>query len=241
MTTTGTALIASALLAAGIACAGWFIGNGFVEGRGADRFVTVKGVSEQPVEADLAIWPVRYVATGNDLEQTQAKIVGDAALVTRFLSEAGLPEDAVRTEPAEVTDLFAQAYRSGPVANRFILSQTVMVRTTDVGRVAQANAEVGRLIQQGVVLSSEGQKGPFYLFTRLNDIKPGMIAEATASARQAAEQFARDADSQIVGIRRAHQGVFQILPRDRAPGITETKQRHKIVRVVSTLDYILGE
>jgi hypothetical protein len=241
MKNTDLGLIASALLAVGVACAGWFIGKGFIESRSTDRYVTVKGVAEKAVEADLVIWPIRYVSTGNVLEDVQSKITNDAAIVTTFLEDMGLPDAAIEVQPADVTDLFAQAYRSGPVPNRFILSQTVMVRSSEVGRVAEANAELGTLIRQGVVLSTDGQKGPFFIFTQLNDVKPSMIAEATANAREAAEQFARDADSKIVGIRRANQGVFQILPRDRAPGIVEPRQRHKIVRVVSTLHYLLGE
>src|SRR5256885_12958101 len=44
-----------------------------------------------------------------------------------------------------------------------------------------------------------------------------MIADATARAREAAEQFAHDSRSELAGIRQANQGVFEILPRDQAP------------------------
>jgi hypothetical protein len=77
------------------------------------------------------------------------------------------------------------------------------------------------------------------VFTRLNDLKPAMIAEATANARAAAEQFARDSGSAPGDIRQANQGVFVILPRDQAPGINESSQLQKIVRVVSTVQYLL--
>jgi hypothetical protein len=73
----------------------------------------------------------------------------------------------------------------------------------------------------------------------LSDLKPEMIAEATAKARNAAEQFAKDSGSQTGRIRRANQGVFQILPRDRAPGISEGSQINKTLRVVSTIEYYL--
>jgi hypothetical protein len=66
-----------------------------------------------------------------------------------------------------------------------------------------------------------------------------MIAEATARARESAEQFARDSRTSLGGIRRANQGVFEILPRDQAQGITEASQIVKTVRVVSTVDYLL--
>ena len=68
-----------------------------------------------------------------------------------------------------------------------------------------------------------------------------MIAEATAEARRAAEQFAKDSGSRIGSIRRANQGVFVILARDRAPGIMEESQLQKTVRVVSTIDYYLED
>jgi hypothetical protein len=66
-----------------------------------------------------------------------------------------------------------------------------------------------------------------------------MIAEATAEARRAAEQFATDSGSRIGSIRRANQGVFVILARDRAQGASEESQMNKTVRVVSTIDYTL--
>ena len=47
-------------------------------------------------------------------------------------------------------------------------------------------------------------------------------------------QFARDSRSSIGGIRHASQGLFEILPRDEAPGIREESQIQKKVRVVST-------
>jgi hypothetical protein len=66
-----------------------------------------------------------------------------------------------------------------------------------------------------------------------------MIAEATSRAREAAAQFARDSRSSLGGIRQANQGVFEILPRDQAPGISQESQIVKTVRVVSTVEYFL--
>ena len=49
----------------------------------------------------------------------------------------------------------------------------------------------------------------------------------------------RDSRSDLGGIRQANQGVFEILPRDQAPGISESSQIAKVVRVVATIDYYL--
>ncbi len=243
MRNTLVTLLAAALLAVGIAAAGWFVGHGFIAGRAGERFVTVKGVAEKPVDADLALWPLRFVTTSNQLAEAQERIARDAQRVLEFLAASGLSRDAVEVQSLQVSDLLAQVYRSAPIESRFIVAQTLMVRTADVARVAQASQRVGDLVAAGVVLSSEGQPppGPIYLFTRLNDIKPGMIAEATQSARDGAEQFARDSGSRISGIRRASQGLFQILPRDDVPGASQETQIAKTVRVVSTIDYALAD
>ena len=74
---------------------------------------------------------------------------------------------------------------------------------------------------------------------RGNDLKPEMVAEATANARKAALEFARQSGSRLGGIRRASQGVFEILPRDAAPGIMQEGQMQKTLRVVATVEYLL--
>jgi hypothetical protein len=131
------------------------------------------------------------------------------------------------------------------VGNRFILKQTLIIRSSNVDRVLAASQRVGDLASAGVNFTSgtgeggEAGGGPTFIFSGLNTLKPAMIAEATARAHEAAEQFAHDSHSPLGGIRQANQGVFEILPRDEAPGISEGSQVSKRVRVVSTVDYFL--
>jgi hypothetical protein len=236
-------LISAALIALGIAAAGWFAGDAVVRGRSADRFVTVKGVSEREVQADLALWPIQFVVAENELSTAQARIGETAKKVTAFLNRHGIEASQLELQDLGVTDTQANRYGGQPAAKRFVINQTIMVRSTEPDVVFKASQAVGELVDAGVVLSSDGgwSNGPTFLFTRLNDVKPAMIAEATANGRQAAEQFAKDAGSNLGGIRQANQGLFVILPRDQAPGVQEQRQRTKVVRVVSTIDYQLRD
>jgi len=236
----GAMLLAALILGLGLLGAGFFTGRGFEQGRSADRFVTVKGLAETFVRADLAVWPLRVTATGNDLGRVQGEIDENVATITTFLSGQGIEADAIQPQRVEVTDLLAQAYRpEGVGESRFILAQTVIVRTEQVDRVAALNQQTGELVRRGVVLVDSG--GPTYLFTRLNEIKPEMLAAATRNAREAAHQFAADSGSALAEIRRATQGLFEILPRDPAPGLFEANQLDKKVRVVSTIEYRLSQ
>jgi hypothetical protein len=235
------AVLAGLLVGAGVAAGGWFVGQGFIDARRSVRVVTVKGLAERDVRADLALWPMRFVATGNDLGAVRGEIAADEATVRKFVDGASLADVKVEVAGFEVTDAQAQLYRSGPVESRFIVAETLIVRSGDVDGIAALAQRVGELVDAGVVLSSEGapSSGPVYLFTRLNDAKPEMVAEATRNARASALQFATDSGSALGGIRSASQGVFQILARDDAPGILEQNQIAKRLRVVSTVDYDL--
>jgi uncharacterized protein len=235
-------LFPALLLALGLILGGWFIGHGFALGRATDRYVEVKGLAEREVTADLALWPLRYVATGDDLAVAQAAITRSSRQVFTFLGRHGIDTSAVQLQALEVSDAYANRFpgeRGGP---RYVIQQTVMVRSPKPEVVMAASQRVSELVGAGVVLSSSGEYGvggPTFVFTRLNQLKPSMVAEATANARAAADQFAKDSRSALGDIRHANQGVFVILPRDQAPGVNESGQLQKIVRLVSTVQYFL--
>ncbi|MBL0940976.1 MAG: SIMPL domain-containing protein [Gemmatimonadaceae bacterium] len=237
------ALLAAALLAIGLIAGGAFIGSGFTRFRTGDRVVTVKGVAEREAKADLAIWPLRLVVTDDDLGRANTALERNVQQVRAFLKAQGF--DSAGTEISVQDFRVEDARTMGGYTNtaRYIIRQTLVVRSPDVDRVQSASQNVPELVRNGVVLSSGqeyGGGGPTFVFTKLNDLKPAMIAEATSRAREGAEQFAKDAQSSVSGIRSASQGVFEILPRDQAMGITEESQVVKRVRVVTTVVYGLG-
>jgi len=237
----GTALSAF-VLAVGLALGGWFVGHGFLRGRTASRYVEVKGLAERQVAADLALWPLRFVSTGNDLSVAQAEITKDTRAVYTFLSRHGIDTAAVQLLALEVSDAEANRFQGERGGTRFVIQQTVMVRSDKPAVVLAASQRVSELVSAGVILSSSGEYGvggPTFVFTKLNQLKPAMVAEATANARAAAQQFAADSRTSLGDIRYANQGIFVILPRDQAPGVNEGGQLQKIVRVVSTVQYLL--
>jgi hypothetical protein len=238
-------LIRPAIVAVGIALGGLFVGGGFAKARSADRFVTVKGISEREVKADLAIWPLRIVSASDDLATANTQLGTSLQKIRTFLADNQIDASGATLQDFSVTDAQTNQYSGGSSGGaRFVIRQTVVVRSTSPELIRAASQKVSELVSAGVVLSSGGEYGnggPTFVFTGLNKLKPQMIGEATARARESAEQFARDSHSSIGGIRRASQGIFEILPRDQAEGITEASQIIKTVRVVSTIDYALDQ
>lgn len=237
-------LLRPAIIALGLVLAGVSVGIGFARGRTADRYVTVKGISEREVQADLAIWPLRIVSASDDLATANSQLQESLRKIREFLAAQQIDPTQAQLQDFSVMDAQTNQYSGGATAGaRFVIRQTVVVRSTKPELIRAASQRVSELVSAGVVLSSGGEYGsggPTFVFTGLNRLKPEMIGEATARARESAEQFARDSRSSIGGIRRASQGVFEILPRDQADGITEASQIVKTVRVVSTIDYALN-
>jgi len=230
--------LSATVIALGIAIAGMAIGWGFIEGRKVNRYVTVKGFSEREVPADLAIWSVTFTVTANALADSQTGIEAGRKQVGDFLTAAGFETSEISHSAPSIRDLeIEERYRrDAKPPYRYIAQGTVTVRTGKVALVRATMERTGELIGAGIVLASENWSTPTqFMFTRLNDIKPEMIEEATRGAREAAERFAQDSGSQVGKIRSASQGIFSIDDRDRnSPEI-------KKVRVVTTVEYSLTD
>lgn len=228
------------LIAAGLALGGFFPGYYYYQAKLKNNTVSVKGLSEMDVRADLAVWDIKYVATGNELGATQQQINQNLQQVREFLKNHGFSSDEIIEGRVETNDLMTNPYRDNNNNSvRYIISQTVTVRSTKVDEVEKALRSTGDLVSQGVILDSQYGSPVSYIFTRLNEIKPQMLEEATKNATAAAQEFAKSSDSQVGKIRRAQQGVFSILPREQTSNAIETAQIDKKVRVVSTVEFWL--
>ncbi len=225
-------LLAAGLISAGLIAGGYLLGDGLLRAKMADRAVTVRGLAERDVMADLATWTISYSATTTDLASAQASVDGDTEALVSWFGELGFPEDALQPVSANVS-----SYVNNGIA-QFTVRQRMSLRTTDIERAQAAVKRQFELVRRGVLL--EEGSGMAFTFTGLNAIKPEMVAEATKDARASAEQFAKDSGSQVGPIRNATQGYFSIDARDGDSGdwgVADTP--FKKVRVVTTVDFLL--
>jgi hypothetical protein len=227
-------LVAAAILGISLIAGGFLLGDGLRRARMADRSVTMRGLAERDVTANLATWTIVFTAQGNQLETVQAQIERDAATVGQFFRGNGFPADAVTDSGAGVT----QSYDSQRGEDVVSIRRTMQLRTADVMRAQRAHARQFDLIRNGVAV--EEGSGLVYSFTRLNDVKPRMIAAATLDARRGAEQFAADSGTDVGGIRSATQGYFSIEARDGDEGSSGNDSPFQKVRVVTTIEFYLG-
>ena len=221
----------AALLAFGAITGGYLLGDGLRRAKAADRSVTVRGLAEKDVTADLATWSISYSATGFDLPTVRSEIDNNTRELRAYFTQLGFKSDDLTPVGAGVN----QWLNNG--VNTITITQRMLLRTTDIARAQKAVAQQFDLVRRGVTLQ-EGS-GMRYSFTKLNDIKPQMVAAATRDARAAAEPFAKDSGAGVGGIKSATQGYFSIDARDGESSEGGSDTPYKKVRVVTTVDFYL--
>lgn len=234
---TKAAFVLGAFLCLGLALLGYLVSASVLKIKALDRTITVKGLSEREVQANVAIWPIPFKEADNDLNSLATRIQKKNAIIVDFLEKSGFSESEIFTSAPAVTDRLAQDYTGADKGMfRYSGGSTISVYTDKVDLVRSSMKMLVDLGKQGVAVS--GQDYEFkttFLFTRLNELKPAMIEEATKNAREVAVKFAQDSKSTLGKIKSASQGQFTIEDRDaNTPYI-------KKVRVVSTVEYYLSD
>ena len=201
-----------------------------------DRCVTVKGLCEKEVMADKVIWPIMYKQGGNELGELYKTVEDMNATIVKFLKDAGVSGDEITMNAPSILDTRTNLYGERKEYH-YIVTAGVTVCSEKVELIVKLQTEQAKLYEKGIPVGmGENWSYPTtYSFTALNDIKPGMIEEATINARQAAEKFAKDSNSKLGKIKNATQGQFSVSDRDsNTPYI-------KNVRVVTNVVYYLKD
>ena len=230
-----SAVLLGTLLCVGLATMGLLLSEGIIKFRGMERVVSVKGLSERDMPADVAIWPIRFTEVSNDLSELYGSLESKNDKVNNFLRQQGFKVDEISVSVPAIQDRQAQGFSEEQVRNgRYAGTSTLTVYSNDIEMVRKAMSNLAQLGQNGIAISGQDYDVKTqFLFTKLNDIKPAMIEEATRNAREVAEKFAHDSGSKLGKIKRASQGQFSIDDRDsNTPYI-------KKVRIVSTVEYYL--
>jgi uncharacterized protein len=237
MKTTKLNWIAGLPIAIGIALAGYWVSNVLKNQYTVDRSVHVKGLSEREVIADIAIWPLTISLMGNNLSQLSETIQRQNNQVYEYFRKLGFQESELIRGAVFIEDRKDNYYSERQyIEFRYQAKADITVKTTQLDLLKSALSSYVELSSQGILVSSKSTWSPVeYTFTRLNDIKPEMIEEATQNAREVAMKFAQDSKAKVGKIKRANQGVFSIT--EPYPSTPEIKN----IRVVTSIEYQLDD
>lgn len=221
----------------GLSSLGYFLTTAVNEYRTYDRTVSVKGLSEKEVKADIVIWPIQYQIATNDINELYEKLENSNSKVEKFLLDNSISKDEITFSTPTIIDRLAQSYSTTNKAEfRYSATQIITVYSKNIDGVRGLKNKLSSLGKEGIVFSGNDYMARTeYIYTKLNDIKPSMIEEATKNARTVAEKFANDSKSKLGKIKTAYQGQFSVSQRDK------NNPHIKKIRVVSTVVYYLND
>lgn len=226
-------------IAIGLASCGYFASQTIYNAKVALNTAESKGLAERRVRADRANWGVRFTVVGKkktDIPNLYKEAEANQDTVIALLKEHGFEDGEMNIG---VIDYYHQEFRDN---NRVLVDQShqltgsIHIETNKIEKITAARAAIGKLITKGINIQNEA---PQYRFTKLNEIKPAMLKEATKNARLAANEFAQNAGVTVGGIRNAHQGSFYV--RDAGQEYGDTAKIDKDVRVVTTITFYLTD
>jgi len=231
-----SAAILGVFIFLGLALLGYFLGSSAIAVKEYERVVQVKGLAEKDYPADIVIWPIQFNAANNDLSELYQTMDQHSQSIKTFLLGNGIDASEISMTAPAIVDKTTHEYGNQAARFRYTGKQTVTVYTKAVVQARSLMSKLSKLGKQGIVFTANNYEfRTEYIFTRLNEVKPQMVELSTKNAREVAEKFAADSNSQLGKIKRASQGQFSISPRDvNNPHI-------KKVRVVSTVVYYLSD
>lgn len=226
-------------LASGIAIGGYFIGQTMYNAKVALNTAEARGLAERRVKSDRANWSLTFSVAGKNRNEVAALYQlseQHQQTIISLLKQHGFEQEEINIGIIDYNYIDFRDKNQKLVDQEHQLVGSISIETDKVDLVAKVRANVNKLIAQGINIYNGV---PAYRFTKLNDIKPDMLREATKNARIAANEFADSAGVSVGGIRNARQGGFDI--RDAGESYGDTQKIDKDVRVVTTITFFLTD
>lgn len=226
-------------LAIGLSLAGYFVSQTIYNSKVALNTAEAKGLAERRVKADNAHWELVFRVSSNkkdDVPELYADAEERQQTIIELLKDNGFTNTEIEIGVIDYTHEEFRDEGQQLVDEKHTLIGSIIVDTQQVELVSKVRARVNALIARGIDIEN---RAPSYFFTKLNEIKPDMLREATKNARIAASEFAQIAGVKVGGIRNARQGSFFI--RDAGGGYSDTQKIDKDVRVVTTITFYLTD
>lgn len=174
--------------------------------------IIVTGAADTNFVSDMIVWSGSFSRTSFNMQEAFDALKKDEAIVMNYLQTKGLSKDEMTTSSINTEKLFSYTYdesgrQNGSTFTGFKLSESITIESKDLLKVDKISREITQLIQQGVELTSSS---PNYYYTKLGDLKVGLLAKASADAHKRAEIIAENSKANLGGLKKATMGVFQI-------------------------------
>ncbi len=200
----------SLILSTGLIVVALIVGATLHSIKVSDSTVSVTGSAQKIITSDTAKWYGSFSRTvGVDgLKDGYAQMKKDLEVTMAYLKECKLSGEMITVNPITVSPMYeGVAYGGQGKLTGYVLTQQIIVEKNNVDDVRLAAQNSGNLLNQNVIFTSSQVE---YYYSKLDDLKLDLLADATSNAKERAERIAKSSGAAVGQLRSAGMGVFQI-------------------------------
>ena len=236
-------VIVASILAIGLVIGAFILGNAYKYKFKTSESINVTGNALKDFNADLVKWRATFSRKDFDLRVASDQLKADQIVVKNFLISQGIKPNEIVFEAVNISKDFQYGTDSnGASISQFTgynLSQDATIESKELDKIEKASREISNLISQGIELSSSN---PNYYYSKLEDLKLELIAQASENAKQRAENIATKSGGSLGKLQKADLGIFQITGKNdneeySSGGALNTTSRQKTANITVKASY----
>lgn len=179
--------------------------------RNADQTITVTGSAKKTIVSDLGIQRGTLQAASSDRRTAYQIVAQQMPVVLKYLADKGFTKEQIEVfgiTGYPVFEVSSQGYQTQNVSH-YVYSQRFEVRSNVVQKIKDLSLTLSSLVEKGLDVQVDM---PEYLFTKIDDLKIEIQAEAAKNAMDRAGKIAEATGRNLGSLRNARMGVIQITP-----------------------------
>lgn len=211
----GNIIVASILaIAMVLSC---FIGvRGLAEFKRKKYDIAIKGYAKEQIVSDRIVWSGVFDVQAINPKDGYSLIDADKEKVKKYLIGKGVAEEELIFSSISITENHVYNEYGGYTneIEDYNLVQTVTISSSEIDKITEISRNATELLNEGVQFQSYA---PEYHYTKLEDLKVSMLAEATQDATKRAELIAENAGSKLGQLTHAKLSSIKVSPLYSVP------------------------
>ncbi len=208
-------IVAVGLISLAVIISSAILSDGYKYKFTSQETIATTGLAEKEFRSDIANWSVSFRRKSNSRTEGFTLLQKDAKRVKEYLISKGFKETDLKLTSVEADKSYVEKreqnergyYSYTQIFDGYNLSQSIEIETSDILLVEQTSREITELINEEIEINS---RTPSYYYSKLEDLKIALIADATTNATNRAKNIAEKSNSGLGELRQASMGVFQI-------------------------------
>jgi len=179
----------------------------------SDNVLTVTGSAKKVIISDFGIQRGALQAANSDRKEAYRQILIQMPVVEKFLEQKGFKKEQIEVFGITGYPVFETASngaQTGKVSH-YVYSQRFEIKSGDVNQIKDLSLSLSSLVEKGLDINPDS---PEYMYTKIDEIKVQIQAEAAKNAKIRAQEIAKANERDLGLLKDARMGIIQITPKN---------------------------